>query len=80
MSRFVSLPDRNGPAGAAVMWINPEHVVSLIPKITRDGSHHILWVEIKLLGTPAFDAWLGQLDTSDQADARWSAFLTDMTS
>lgn len=80
MSRFVSLPDRNGPADAAVMWINPEHVVSLIPKITRDGSHHILRVEIKLVGTPAFDAWLGHFGTAELADDRWSAFLVEMAS
>jgi hypothetical protein len=78
MVRFVPLPDRDGPLGAARIWINPNHVISLVPKISRDATHHILRVEIKLVGTPAFDAWLGAFDTGDQADARWKAFLDEL--
>ena len=77
MPRFVSLPDRDGPAGSARMWINPKHIVSLVPKVHRDGTHHILRVEIKLVGMPAFDAWLGKFDSGSDADARggssWAA-------
>lgn len=75
MARFVSLPDRDGPPGAARMWINPEHVVSLVPKVTRDGTHHILRVEIKLVGTPAFDTWLGAFTSGELADEGWKLFL-----
>jgi hypothetical protein len=57
------------------MWINPEHVVSLVPKITRDGVHHTLRVEVKLVGLPAFDAWLGAFDDAEAANTSWSAFL-----
>jgi hypothetical protein len=78
MPHFVPLPDRDGPVGSARMWINPEHVVSLVPKINRDGTRHILRVEIKLVGTPSFDAWLGQFDTGEQADDRWKAFLGEL--
>ncbi|MCS5735762.1 hypothetical protein [Herbiconiux daphne] len=78
MARFVSLPDRDGPAGAARMWINPEHVVSLVPKVSTDGSRHVLRVEIKLIGTPAFDAWLGVYDTGEEADSRWALFLSEL--
>ena len=78
MARFVALPDRDGPPGAARMWINPEHIVSLVPKLTRDGTHHVLRVEIKLVGTPAFDAWLGGFDTGDKVDERWKAFLKEL--
>ncbi|MCS5716399.1 hypothetical protein NVV95_17770 [Herbiconiux sp. CPCC 205716] len=78
MPRFVPLPDRDGPAGSARMWINPEHVVSLVPKVHRDGTHHILRVEIKLVGTPAFDAWLGKFDSGADADTRWGEFLRDL--
>ncbi|MCS5716429.1 hypothetical protein NVV95_17925 [Herbiconiux sp. CPCC 205716] len=75
MARFVSLPDRDGPPGAARMWINPEHVVSLVPKVSRDGISHTLRVEIKLVGTPAFEAWLGAFDSNDEADACWRQFV-----
>nr|WP_322843334.1 hypothetical protein [Herbiconiux sp. KACC 21604] len=57
------------------MWINPDHVVSLVPKLSRDETHHILRVEIKLVGSPAFDAWLGTFKTGDEANAGWAAFL-----
>jgi hypothetical protein len=78
MARFVSLPDRDGPPGAARMWMNPEHIVSLVPKITRDGTNHILRVEIKLIGTPAFDAWLGAFASGELADERWASFLAEL--
>ncbi|GAA2246458.1 hypothetical protein GCM10009851_34910 [Herbiconiux moechotypicola] len=58
------------------MWINPEHVVSVVPKVHRDGTHHILRVEI--LGTPAFDTWLGEFDSGADADTRWGEFLHDL--
>jgi hypothetical protein len=35
------------------------HIVSLVPKVHRDGTRHILRAEFKLVGTLAFDAWLG---------------------
>lgn len=60
------------------MWINPEHIISLIPKIVFDGTHHTLRVEVKLAGTPDFDAWLGRLGTVEGADARWTEFLDDI--
>lgn len=78
MARFVPLPDRDGPPGAARMWINPEHVVSLVPKVSRDGTHHVLRVEIKLVGTPAFDAWLGAFTSGELADERWKTFLSEL--
>lgn len=80
MPRFVPLPDKDGPVGSARMWINPEHIVSLVPKVHRDGTHHILRVEIKLLGTPAFDAWLGKFASGAEADAHWREFLRDLDS
>ena len=58
------------------MWINPEHVVSLVPKVVRDGVNHSLRVELKLAGVPAFDAWLGDFDDAEAADACWASFLT----
>ena len=78
MARFVSLPDRDGPSGASRMWINPEHVVSIVPKLTSDGALHILRAEIKLVGTPAFDAWLGAFDSGEGADEGWRAFLAKL--
>lgn len=60
------------------MWVNPEHVVSLVPKVSRDGTHHVLRVEIKLVGMPAFDAWLGSFASGDEADARWRAFVAEL--
>ncbi len=84
MVRFVSLPDRDGPPGASRMWINPEHVVSLVPKVSRDGTHHLLRVEIKLVGLPAFDAQVaGELagktvESGDLADERWRSFLAEL--
>ncbi|MCS5732312.1 hypothetical protein [Herbiconiux daphne] len=60
------------------MWISPDHIVSLVPKVRRDGTHHILRVEIKLVGTPASDASLGQFDSGADADDRWREFLRDL--
>jgi hypothetical protein len=30
---------------------------------------------VKLVGVPAFDAWLGDFDDADAANASWAAFL-----
>ncbi|ARJ07670.1 hypothetical protein B5808_20040 (plasmid) [Cnuibacter physcomitrellae] len=60
------------------MWINPEHVVSLVPKVQNDGTHHVLRVEIKLVGAPAFGAWLGRFEFGAAADVRWREFLEDL--
>ncbi|WP_382309840.1 hypothetical protein [Herbiconiux sp. UC225_62] len=66
------------PVGSARTWIDFEPVVLLVPKVHRDGTHHILQVEIKLVGRPAFDAWLGKFDSRSEADTRWGEFLRDL--
>jgi hypothetical protein len=47
-------------------------------KVSTDGTRHLLRVEIKLIGTPAFDAWLGVFDSGEEADSRWALFLSEL--
>ena len=75
MPKLVSLPDKSGPVGSARMWFNPEHVVSVVPKVSHDGTTYMLSVELKLTGVPLMTAWLGDYETDILADVAWHAFL-----
>jgi hypothetical protein len=79
MPRLIPLPDRHGPTGAARLWFNPDHIVTLAPKIHDTGGGHTLSVELKLTGVPAMDAWLGDHSTTGAADAAWQTFLDQIT-
>jgi hypothetical protein len=60
------------------MLINPKHIVSLVPKIARDGAHHTLRVEAKLVGPPRLDGLLGDYDDAKGADAGWVELLQQL--
>jgi hypothetical protein len=79
MPRLISLPDKHDPSSPGRIWFNPEHVVSLIPKFSTNGTEHSLTVEIKLTGVPAMDAWLGEYSSRAEADTAWGAFLASIT-
>ena len=60
------------------MWFNPEHVVSVVPKVSNDGMTYTLSVELKLTGMPLMNAWLGNYSTAALADAAWHMFLDNI--
>ncbi|TAJ47854.1 MAG: hypothetical protein EPO52_06530 [Herbiconiux sp.] len=76
MRHFVALPGKTGPRGTDVD--QPEHIVSMVPKITRDGIQYSLRVEVKLVVTPPFDALLGDYSDVGRADAGWASFLQQL--
>jgi hypothetical protein len=70
----------NGSAEpAVVMWVNPDHIVSVRPKISGTVPAIDVHVELKLEGLPLFDSWLGQFKTADAADSAWTALLAELT-
>lgn len=79
--RLVALPGRvaGQTEPAAVRWINPEHIVSIRPRMGGGEPELDLIVEIKLEGIPLFETWLGSFRTVQKADERWQAFLTGLT-
>jgi hypothetical protein len=81
VARLVELPGKVSGQGepGTVRWVNPEHVVSVRPRVTGVPPHVELHVELKLEGMPLFDSWFGTFHSVEGADRRWRAFLDDLT-
>lgn len=81
MARLVALPGRARGGGDPVpaRWINPEHIVSVRPRMAGGPPQVELLIELKLEGMPLFETWLGSFSTLDAADQRWQAFLQELT-
>jgi len=79
MPRLIPLPDRDGAAGSSRLWINPDHIVTAAPVITRgqndQGDVVVVAVELKLEGVPVMRAWLGEAASTQEADVVWQGFL-----
>jgi hypothetical protein len=79
MVRLIPLPDRDGRPGDARLWINPEHITSAAPIVTRSGDQngdvYLLAVDFKLEGLPMQRAWLATCHTADETDQKWQQFL-----
>jgi hypothetical protein len=79
MVRLIPLPDRDGRPGDARLWINPGHITSVAPIVTRsadeNGAVYLLAVDLKLEGLPMQRAWLATCQTADETDQKWQQFL-----
>ena len=65
------------------MWINPDHIVTAAPIISRTQNEHgnlvTVAVELKLEGVPMMRAWLGTATDQAGAETIWQGFLTEVT-
>ena len=79
MMRLIPLPDRDGRPGNARLWINPGHITSVAPIVTRGGDEtgavFTLAVDLKLEGLPTQRAWLATCHTANETDQKWQQFL-----
>jgi hypothetical protein len=79
MVRLIPLPDRDGRPGDARLWINPDHITSVAPIVTRGGDEngavYLLAVDLKLEGLPMQRAWLATCHTPGETDQKWQQFL-----
>ena len=79
MTKLVGIPGENNSASTAPRsWINPDHIVQLVPIIDTDGRAQRLVVEIKLVGLPLMRCSFGTFDSTDALDQRWQGFLTEI--
>ncbi|WP_148061291.1 hypothetical protein [Frondihabitans sp. PhB188] len=83
MVRLIPLPDRDGRPGDARLWINPDHITSVAPIVTRGGDQNgvvfTLALDLKLEGLPMQRAWLATCHTADETDREWQQFLDLVT-
>ncbi|MEC5149532.1 hypothetical protein [Cryobacterium sp. GrIS_2_6] len=79
-SVIVALPGRvtGLSAPGAVRWINPEHVVSVRPRLAVTLEGLDLFVELKLEGLPLFETWIGTFENKELADSRRQSYLAEL--
>ena len=81
MVRLIGIPgDKDTGSDLPSAWINPEHIVHLVPLIDGPSDAKRLIVEIKLTGLPILRAHFGTYDSIGEVDARWAAFLRELDS
>lgn len=77
--RLIPLPDPEGRPGDARLWINPEHITSIAPIVTRSGNQDgdviILAIDPELEGLPMQRACLATCHTANEIDQAWQKFL-----
>jgi len=60
------------------IWINPAHIVQLIPLIDGAPDARRLIVELKLIGLPIIRSHFGTFASAEELDARWQRLLDDL--
>ena len=81
MVRLIGIPgEKDTGSDLPSAWINPEHIVHLVPLIDGPSDAKRLIVEIKLVGLPILRAHFGTDDSIGEVDARWAAFLRELDS
>lgn len=71
---LVPFPDRD----KMFMLVNPEHITSLTPAISRGPAPVSLSVRVKILGLGEMNLPLGSFESQDAAEVRWSALLSHL--
>jgi len=62
------------------LWINPEHVTSIVPQRFRlEGGAVRLQATIKLEGLPLITLQLGEHPSAAAADAAWAQLVNVLT-
>ncbi len=73
--RLVQLRSTDGE-----LWINPEHVTSIVPQHFRlEGDRVRLQAAIKLEGLPLMTLQLGEHPSEAAADAAWAQLVDELT-
>lgn len=75
MPRLIPLTDERGTTMA---WINPEHIVSLRPIVTKSGGRGKVLAEVKLVGLPAERFVVSADCAEDELDSVWTAFVAEL--
>ncbi len=75
MPRLIALTEERG---ASVAWINPEHIVSVRPLVTRAGNRASVLAEIKLAGMPTERFVVDRDCAAGDLDQVWSAFIATL--
>lgn len=75
MPRFIALTEERG---ASIAWVNPEHVVSVRPVVTRAGDRASVLAEIKLAGMPTERFVVDRDCAADDLDRIWSSFIANL--
>ena len=79
MVRLIGIPgEKDTGSDLPSAWINPEHIVHVVPLIDGPSDAKRLIVEIKLVGLSIIRAHFGTYDSIEEVDARWLAFLADL--
>lgn len=72
MPRLIALTEERG---VTIAWVNPDHVVSVRPIVTRAGDRAKVLAEIKLAGMPT-ERFLVDADCAENdLDLVWGAFI-----
>jgi len=75
--QLIPVPDASG---SPTMWINADHLVSVMP-VTRTGERAVvLEVELKIDGMPLLRINLGEHDDRAAADVAFASFLVTLQS
>lgn len=72
MPHLIALTEERG---ASVAWVDPDHIVSVRPVVSRDGDRASLLAEIKLAGMPTERLVVDRDCAADNLDQVWSAFI-----
>lgn len=75
MPRLIALTEERG---ASVAWVNPDHIVSVRPLVTRAGDRATVLAEIKLSGMPTERFLVDRDCAADDLDHVWSTFITNL--
>lgn len=79
MTRLIGIPGEKDSASTTPrIWINPDHIVQLIPIVDSDGRTQRLVVEIKLVGLPLIRCNFGTFDSTEALDQQWQKFLAEI--
>ena len=73
--RLIGIPDASGQPA---IWINADHLVSVQPIYSNDGTSDLLTAELKVDGMPLYRVKLGTFDTRAAAQAKWAWFLEEL--
>lgn len=76
--QLLELPDPTGKSPS--MWVNVDHVVSVMPVYRNTGSAMSAEAEVKLEGMPLHRVLLGEHSSKEEAEEAFKAFLERLQS
>lgn len=70
--KLIELPDATGKPS---LWINADHVVSVMPHYSSTGREETLNVELKVDGMPLHRITVGRYESRADAEQAFAAFM-----